>query len=92
VEGTNRHGYNNSFRETRTWFQLQQACQTAVNEHAIVVIYGRPGVGKSRCLMEFAARRMTTAPISVLCSAYVTTRYFVQKLARTEAVRPSGDR
>lgn len=82
VEGTNRHGYTNTFAETRTWFQLQHACQIALNEHAVVVIYARPGVGKSRCLMGFAARQMATAPIAVLCSANVTTRYFVQKLAR----------
>lgn len=61
---------------------MQHACQTALNEHAVVVIYARPGIGKSRCLMEFAARQMATAPIAVLCSANVTTRYFVQKVAQ----------
>ena len=81
VEGSVRQGYANSFVETRSWMQLQQACATAINENAIVVAYGRPGVGKSRGLTEFALRKMTTAPLAILCSANVTTRYFVQKLA-----------
>lgn len=81
VEGTVRHGYANKFYETRSWLQLQQACETAITESVIVVVYGKPGVGKSRCLSEYATRKMTTAPIVVLCSANVTTRYFVQKLA-----------
>src|SRR4029079_10574556 len=49
-EGTVRHGYANTFVESRTWYQLQQACATAVNENVIVVVYGKPGVGKSRSL------------------------------------------
>jgi NedA-like, galactose-binding domain len=48
--------------------QVQQAFNTAINENAIVVISGRPGVGKSRCLFEYAVRKMMTAPVSVLCS------------------------
>jgi DNA transposition AAA+ family ATPase len=83
VEGTVRHGYASSFVETRTWFQLQQACNTAINEDVIVVVYGKPGVGKSRSLMEYATSKMkSTLPIQILCSSNVTTRYFVQKLAR----------
>lgn len=82
VEGTVRHGYVNTFVETRSWFQLQQACLTAIQENVIVVVYGKPGVGKTRCLLEFAVRKMATAPVSILCSANITTRYFVQKLAR----------
>lgn len=82
VEGTVRHGYANSFVETCTWAQLQTACRTAISENVIVVVHGRPGVGKSRCLNEFATRHMTTAPIVVLCSSLTTTRFFAQKLAR----------
>ncbi|MGH9942463.1 MAG: AAA family ATPase [Pyrinomonadaceae bacterium] len=82
VEGTVRHGYANSFVETRSWKQLQQACITAITENVIVVVYGKPGVGKSRCLTEFAVRKMSTAPIALLCSTNVTTRHFVQRLAR----------
>jgi hypothetical protein len=62
--------------------QVQQACNTAINENAIVVISGRPGLGKSRCLFEYAVRKMTTALISVLCSPNITMRYFVQRLAQ----------
>lgn len=82
VEGTIRHGYANTFLITRAWEQLQHACATAINENVIVVVYGKPGVGKSRCLTEFAVAKMTTSPVNILCSANITTRYFVQKLAQ----------
>ncbi len=82
VEGTVRHGYANTFVETGAWRQLRQACEIAIRENVIVVIYGKPGVGKSRCLMEYAVREMKTAPLSVLCSRNITIRYFVQQLAR----------
>jgi hypothetical protein len=82
VEGTIRHGYANTFVETRTWFQLQQACSTAIEENVIVIVYGKLGVGKSRCLMEFATRHVTTAPILMLCSRNITTHYFARRLAR----------
>lgn len=82
VEGTVRHGYANTFVESRSWMQMQQACTTAISENVIVVVYGKPGVGKSRCLTEFAVRKMSTSPVSILCSANVTTRHFVQKIAR----------
>ena len=81
VEGTPRHGYSRTFIETCTWYQVQEACTTAINENAIVVIIGRPGVGKTRSLIEYAARKMSTAPLSILCSPNITTRYFIQRLA-----------
>jgi predicted ATP-dependent serine protease len=59
---------------------LQHACDTAINENAIVVIYGRPGVGKTRCLMEYASRRMTTLPISIMRSPNTTPFSFVKRL------------
>jgi DNA transposition AAA+ family ATPase len=87
VEGTVRHGYANSFVETRTWHQLLKACATAIDENVIVVVYGKPGVGKSRCLTEFATAKMkSTMPIQILCSANTTTRYFVQKIAKAIGV------
>lgn len=83
IEGTERHGYEDSFVETRTWWQLQQACQTAIAENAIVVVYGKPGVGKTKSLSHFAVANMkSTMPIQILCSFNITTRYFLQKLAR----------
>lgn len=82
IEGSVRHGYTNSFVETRTWFQLQRACYVAINESVLVVAYGRPGVGKSRCLLEFTVRRMMTAPVTILCSRNITPKYFVDKLAQ----------
>ncbi len=81
VEGTERHGYTNRFVETRTWFQFQRACHVAIEENVLVVVYGKPGVGKTRCLLEFSVRKMTTAPISVLCSRNITPKYFVELLA-----------
>lgn len=82
VEGTVRHGYSNSFIVTRSWMQFQHACKTAIEENVIVVVYAKPGVGKSRCLQEYSTQKMTTMPIQILCSANITTRYFVQKIAR----------
>jgi DNA transposition AAA+ family ATPase len=82
VEGSERHGYTNTFVESRTWFQLRRACHVAINENVIVVVYGKPGVGKSRCLLEFTVKKMTTAPLTILCSRNITPRYFVDKLAQ----------
>jgi DNA transposition AAA+ family ATPase len=81
VEGTERHGFVNSFIETRAWQQFLHACKIAVEEKVIVVAYGDPGVGKSRSMQEYLTRGMATAPIQILCSRNITTRYFVQKIA-----------
>ncbi len=86
VEGTIRHGFTNHFLETRNWNQFQYACKTAIEEKVVVVVYGKPGLGKSRCLQEYKTAKMTTMPIDILCSANVTTRYFVQKIAREVGV------
>ncbi len=82
VEGTIRHGYENSFLDTRSWLQFQHACQTAIGENVIVVVYAKPGVGKSRCLQEYSTAKLKTMPVQILCSANITTRYFAQKIAR----------
>lgn len=82
MEGSPRHGYIRTFAETRTWFQVEEACRTAINENVIVVIYGKPGIGKTRCLLEYASRKLSTAPVNVLCSPNITTYYFVQRIAQ----------
>jgi DNA transposition AAA+ family ATPase len=83
VEGTVRHGYANTFVKTRTYVQLVQACATAIKENVIVVVYGKPGVGKTRGMLEFlTAQTNSTMPVQILCSANTTTRYFVQKIAK----------
>lgn len=82
VEGTVRHGYENSFLDTRSWLQFQHACSTAISENVIVVVYAKPGVGKSRCLQEYSTAKLKTMPVQILCSANITTRYFAQKIAR----------
>jgi DNA transposition AAA+ family ATPase len=81
VEGTNRHGYAGSFVRTRTFFQVQKACGTALEENAIVVVYGPPGVGKSRCLLEFSVGNQRRLPISILCSRNITPKYFCEVIA-----------
>ncbi|HQU82975.1 MAG TPA: ATP-binding protein [Pyrinomonadaceae bacterium] len=86
AEGVVKDGYTSTFLETRSWMQFQHACKTAIEEKVIVVVYAKPGVGKSRCLQEYKTERMTTMPIDILCSANVTTRYFVQKIARAVGV------
>lgn len=72
---------DNRFLETRCWRRLEQACSTALLENVIIVVYGKPGSGKSRCLAEYASRHLVTAPITLLCSANVSPHYFMQKLA-----------
>lgn len=86
VEGTVRHGYRNTFIETRSWQQFQHACKVAIEEQVIVIVYAKPGNGKSRCLQQFSNEKMKTRPIEVLCSPNITTRYFVQKIARSVGV------
>ena len=81
VQSLDQHGNLGMFVETGTWKYLQHACDTAINENAIVVVYGRPGVGKTRGLMEYASRRMTSQPISILCSPNTTPFSFVKRLA-----------
>jgi len=82
VEGPARDGVRNSFVKTPAWVQFQHAVQTAINDRAIVIAYSEPGVGKSRCMREYSYEKMTTLPIQVLCSANITTRHFVQKIAQ----------
>lgn len=82
VEGSPRHGYVSTFKATKLCEQMQTACDVAINENVIVVVYGRPGLGKSRCLTEYALQKMVTAPLTVLCSRNITTGYFIQKMAR----------
>jgi len=69
------------FLETRTWKQMERACSTAILENRIVLVYGRAGIGKSRCLTEYALRQMVVPPLVILCSMSVSTNYFMVKLA-----------
>lgn len=82
------------FVATVAWHQLVSACDTAIKERAIVVVYARPGTGKSFCLREYAKQRTTTRPVSILCSRNITPRYFVQRLAQELRLddRPSTPR
>lgn len=82
VEGVVRGGIKTSYLETRLWQQFQYLCKTAIEEKAIVIGYGKPGVGKSRALQQYKTEKMTTMPIEILCSRNITPRYFVQKIAK----------
>ena len=86
VEGITRHGIKEGFIYTRLWQQFQFLCKTAIEEKAIVIGYGKPGVGKSRALQEYKTEKMTTMPIEIFCSVNITTRYFVQKIAKEVGV------
>lgn len=86
VLGTVREGYSSEFVETVSWKRLVSAWDTAIKERIIVVVYGKPGVGKSECLMQLSVKRMTTMPIQVMCSPNITVRYFIQRLARAVGV------
>jgi DNA transposition AAA+ family ATPase len=73
--------YLGTFVETGAWKHLQNACDTAINETAIVVVYGHPGVWKTRCLMKYVSGRMATIPISIDCSPNTTNNSFLRHLA-----------
>jgi DNA transposition AAA+ family ATPase len=90
VDGSVRHGYNKPFVETYTWSQLQHACTAAIRENIIVVVYGKPGVGKSRCLREYTLGCMRTAPVTILCSRNIVAAYFLKKIAKQLGVKDKG--
>lgn len=81
VELPSRFGYGKAFVSTYTWFQVKHACTLAVEENIIVLIYGKPGIGKSRCLKEFAQNSLYTPPVLFQCSRNITPVYFLQKIA-----------
>ena len=81
VEGVVSGGTSIGFMETVAYRRLCMAWDTAVKEKVIVVAYSDPGAGKTHPLGQLLVRRMTTMPISILCSRNVTTGYFVQRLA-----------
>jgi DNA transposition AAA+ family ATPase len=86
VEGTVRHGYAGTFTETISWKRLVSAWDVAVEQNLIVACYGKPGVGKTRCLTELMVRRNTTMPVAVECSPNITVRYFAVLLAKAVGV------
>lgn len=87
IEGPVRQGRKNTFLHTRTYEQLRQAWATARKENAIVVVYGRPGVGKTRSLTEISIRETQgNVPVNIVCSPNITPKYFLQKIARSIGV------
>lgn len=90
IGGTARHGYGKPFFETNAWKQMRSALRIALKENAIIVAYGKPGIGKSKSLNEFALREMSNAPLIILCSRNITAWYFVRSIAKQLNVKCSG--
>jgi DNA transposition AAA+ family ATPase len=76
------------FLETIAYRRFCNAWDAAVKENAIIVAYGDPGVGKTFNIAQLKVRRMTTMPISILCSRNVTVGYFAQRLAEELDLSP----
>lgn len=74
-------GHGKEFIETKTWKQVQHAASVAIRENEIVVIWGKYGIGKSRSLREFTDRNLTRPPVYILCSALVTPKSLLVRLA-----------
>jgi DNA transposition AAA+ family ATPase len=90
VEGTVRENYANTFLQTRCYQTLAGAWEVAMQEKVIVVPYGKPGIGKSRGVLELCVKRSQTRPITILCSRNVNVRYFAQRLAKEAEVSDRG--
>jgi DNA transposition AAA+ family ATPase len=90
VGGTVQHGYGKPFFQTNVWKHMRNALRIALDENAIVVVYGKPGVGKSKALHEFALREMSRAPLIVLCSRNITASFFVKYIAEELRVKNYG--
>jgi len=78
------------FLETIAYRRMCDAWDTAVNERLIIVCYSGPGDGKSHNIAQLKVRRMTTMPVSILCSRNITTGYFAQRLAQELDLSTSG--
>jgi DNA transposition AAA+ family ATPase len=85
VEGVVVEGYSTSFVKGRAWHQFTAACNMAIKERSIVVIYSPPGSGKTRCKQEYLTVN-ATMPIDILCSAVITTKHFVEMIAASLSI------
>lgn len=90
VEETTRHGYAKSFMKTSTWLQMKTAFKIAQKENVIVVVYGKPGIGKSRGVLQYSIKEMTNAPINILCSRNITAHYFAKAIAKELNITETG--
>jgi DNA transposition AAA+ family ATPase len=81
VEGPNSET-RSEFVKTVAWHQIRTAIQTAIEENAITLAYGGYGKGKTRCKNEFVFKKLKTPAVLIFCSPNITTRYFLQKIAR----------
>lgn len=83
-------GHSIGFMETVLWQQFQFLCNTAIKDNVIGVGYGSPGFGKSKSMLQYSGSNLKTRPIHILCSANITTGYFVHRLAREAGITPRG--
>lgn len=58
------------------------------DENIIILVYGKPGLGKSVALTEFARRELATAPIIIRCSRNITWKVFLEMLAASIGLDP----
>lgn len=70
------------FIKTTTWQRVQAACDAALADHLLVVIAGPRGVGKTRCLREYARREMASPPIYIDCRPQMRAGDLIRELAR----------
>lgn len=82
VEGVTSDNGSIGFMNTVAYQRLCAAWDLAVNEKVITVAYSNPGDGKTFPLQKLLIQRMTSRPISILCSRNITVRYFAQLLAK----------
>lgn len=90
VEGTEREGYRSSFVQTRCYLTMVSAWEVAMQEKVIVVPYGKPGIGKSRGIVELCVKKSLTRPIVILCSRNINVRYLAERLAEEAEVSSKG--
>lgn len=83
-------GHGKEFIETKTWRQVQHACTVAIKENEIVVVWGKYGIGKTRSIREFADRNLQRQPMYILCSALVTPRSLLKRLATEFRIQGTG--
>lgn len=83
-------GYDAGFVQTVLSSQIEYALTTAITENIIVVAYGSPGDGKSFSLQQYILDKLTTPPITILCSRNITPGYFVKRLATELGLKNIG--
>jgi len=69
------------FIKTAAWEMVRNACAAALIEHGLIVITGNPGMGKTRCLLEYAKREMPIPPLFLACRTQMRAGDLIRKIA-----------